>query len=80
MILKNIKFKKNINISEEKIDNKSVCIFNPENNNTYILNSTASFIWQNCEGTNLDDIIDLLLENYQCKDYSIKKYPLIVKK
>ena len=41
-------------------------LFNPSNNETYMLNQTGTAIWELCDGTHsLEDIVDAIADRYE---------------
>lgn len=62
------------NISWQRIEDEVLIMDTAYQKKAHSLNSTASFIWEHCNGSNsVDDIAKLLSENYETNlDQSIE--------
>lgn len=60
-----MKFKKRENITVQAVEDETL-LLDLASNNIHQLNTSASFIWQNCDGNNTEaDLEKLLLNQYE---------------
>lgn len=56
---------KNEGVLSQQINNETL-LYNPSKGNVHVLNTTAAFVWELCDGLHtIEDMINHLNENYQ---------------
>jgi methyltransferase-like protein len=65
--------KQNISIFAQEVDNE-VLILDRKGNKIHQLNTTASFIWQKCDGHNsIYNIVNTMIENFNISSKEAEK-------
>lgn len=66
-------YKRNVNIVFRQEEDEAL-LFNPDNSDIVVLNSTGRFIWELCDGKNTKkDILDKMLEEFDVSSNEAEK-------
>ncbi len=65
-----VKLELNKNLKCEQLDENTYLIFNQSENTYHIINSTAKFILDNCGGSSVDNVVEMMKKQYISSDVS----------